>query len=116
VIFTGAPPDQRQIVQGPFGCGGSSAAGGTPRTVLLGGEAGVGKSRLAGEFAARGAGPRAGVAGGSVELSTASLPYAPFGAALRELVRERGTAGSARPAHDHYWPRRPSIRSRNRSA
>ena len=68
------------------------AAGGTPRTVLLGGEAGVGKSRLAGEFAA-GVRERALVlAGGCVELSTASLPYAPFGAALRELVRERGTA------------------------
>ena len=68
------------------------AAEGTPRTVLLGGEAGVGKSRLAGEFAA-GVRERALVlAGGCVELSTASLPYAPFGAALRELVRERGTA------------------------
>ncbi len=26
-----------------------------------------------------------------------------------------GTRGSARPTHDHYWPTRPSIRSRNRS-
>ena len=68
------------------------AAGGTPRTVLLGGEAGVGKSRLAGEFAARVRDRALVLAGGCVELSTASLPYAPFGAALRELVRERGTA------------------------
>ena len=68
------------------------AAGGTPRTVLLGGEAGVGKSRLAGEFAARVRERALVLAGGCVELSTASLPYAPFGAALRELVRERGTA------------------------
>ena len=68
------------------------AAGGTPRTVLLGGEAGVGKSRLAGEFAARVRDRALVLAGGCVELSAASLPYAPFGAALRELVRERGTA------------------------
>ena len=68
------------------------AAGGTPRTVLLGGEAGVGKSRLAGEFAARVRDRALVLTGGCVELSTASLPYAPFGAALRELVRERGTA------------------------
>lgn len=68
------------------------AAGGAPRTVLLGGEAGVGKSRLAGEFAARVRDRVLVLAGGCVELSTASLPYAPFGAALRELVRERGTA------------------------
>jgi AAA ATPase domain len=32
------------------------------------------------------------LAGGCVELSTGSLQYAPFGAALRELARERGTA------------------------
>jgi DNA-binding CsgD family transcriptional regulator/tetratricopeptide (TPR) repeat protein len=68
------------------------AAGGTPRTVLLGGEAGVGKSRLAGEFAARVRDGALVLAGGCVELSTGSLPYAPFGAALRELVRERGPA------------------------
>src|ERR1700731_2268954 len=68
------------------------AGAGTPRTVLLGGEAGVGKSRLAGEFAARVRDRALVLTGGCVELSTASLPYAPFGAALRELVRERGTA------------------------
>src|ERR1700719_2347496 len=70
----------------------AGAVAGTPRTVLLGGEAGVGKSRLAGEFAARVRDRALVLAGGCVELSTASLPYAPFGAALRELVRERGTA------------------------
>ena len=30
--------------------------------------------------------------GGCVELSAAALPYAPFVAALRELVRDRGAA------------------------
>jgi len=68
------------------------AAGGMPGTVLVGAEAGGGKSRLVGEFAAR-VGDRALVlAGGCVDLSAAGLPYAPFTAALRELVRERGAA------------------------
>ena len=68
------------------------AAGGTPGTVLIGAEAGGGKSRLVTEFTGR-VGTRARVlTGGCVELSAAGLPYAPFAAALRELVRERGAA------------------------
>ena len=70
----------------------SDAAGGVPGTVLVGAEAGGGKSRLVGEFAARVAGRAVVLAGGCVELSAAGLPYAPFTAALRRLVRERGTA------------------------
>ena len=66
------------------------AAGGTPRTVLTGAEAGGGKSRLVTEFTAT-AGDRALVlAGGCVELGAGGLPYAPFTAALRQLVRARG--------------------------
>ncbi|WP_371781184.1 AAA family ATPase [Streptosporangium subroseum] len=58
-------------------------------TVLLGGEAGVGKSRLIGCFAERAAGDGAHVLiGGCVELSTEGLAYAPFTAAIRQLVRE----------------------------
>jgi len=86
-VFAGRG-DEMAALAGAF----EEAAGGTPRTVLLGGEAGVGKSRLAGEFASRVRDRALVLAGGCVELSTASLPYAPFGAALRELVRERGTA------------------------
>jgi DNA-binding CsgD family transcriptional regulator/tetratricopeptide (TPR) repeat protein len=86
-VFAGRG-DELAALAGAF----EEAAGGTPRTVLLGGEAGVGKSRLAGEFAARVRDRALVLAGGCVELSTAGLPYAPFGAALRELVRERGTA------------------------
>jgi DNA-binding CsgD family transcriptional regulator len=67
-------------------------AGGVPGTVLVGAEAGGGKSRLVGEFAARVAGRALVLAGGCVELSAAGLPYAPFTAALRQLVRERGAA------------------------
>ncbi|WP_245878632.1 helix-turn-helix transcriptional regulator [Streptosporangium subroseum] len=58
-------------------------------TVLLGGEAGVGKSRLIGCFAERAADNGAHVLiGGCVELSTEGLAYAPFTAAIRQLVRE----------------------------
>ncbi len=60
-----------------------------PSVVLIGGEAGVGKSRLVSEFTARarGAGARV-LTGGCVELGTDGLPFAPFTAVLRELVRE----------------------------
>ncbi|MEU0486705.1 AAA family ATPase [Streptosporangium sp. NPDC006013] len=60
-------------------------------TVLLGGEAGVGKSRLIGCFAERASADSAHVLnGGCVELSTEGLAYAPFTAAIRQLVRECG--------------------------
>ncbi|WP_274386865.1 helix-turn-helix transcriptional regulator [Streptosporangium sp. KLBMP 9127] len=60
--------------------------------VLLGGEAGVGKSRLLGKFTEQAAADGAHViVGGCVELSTEGLAYAPFTAALRQLVREMGT-------------------------
>ena len=68
------------------------AAAGTPRTVLTGAEAGGGKSRLVTEFTAT-VGDRALIlAGGCVELGAGGLPYAPFTAALRQLVRGRGAA------------------------
>ncbi len=67
-----------------------------PSVVLIGGEAGVGKSRLVSEFTARarGAGARV-LTGGCVELGTDGLPFAPFTAVLRELVRELGADGVA---------------------
>ncbi|GII03065.1 helix-turn-helix transcriptional regulator [Planobispora takensis] len=59
--------------------------------VLLGGEAGVGKTRLINCFAERAAADGAHVlAGGCVELSAEGLAYAPFTAAIRQLVREQG--------------------------
>ncbi|MGV9772250.1 AAA family ATPase [Streptosporangium sp. NPDC003464] len=59
--------------------------------VLLGGEAGVGKTRLIGYFAGRAVDDGAHVLiGGCVELSTEGLAYAPFTAAIRQLVREQG--------------------------
>lgn len=61
--------------------------------VLVGGEAGVGKSRLLREYA-RVCPMRRAVAGGCPELGVEGLPYAPFTAALRRLVRE-GAAPAA---------------------
>src|SRR5207247_7863078 len=75
-----------------------TARAGSARAVLLGGEAGVGKTRLVNEFATRvydrAGGPRV-LVGGCLELSSAGLPYAPFAAVLRQLVREVGEAGLA---------------------
>src|SRR6059058_3847745 len=61
------------------------ARAGEPQALLLGGEAGVGKTRLVEEFAAL-AGRHAVVAvGGCVEIGADGLPFAPFAAALRTL-------------------------------
>jgi ATP/maltotriose-dependent transcriptional regulator MalT len=69
---------------------------GTPASVLIGGEAGVGKSRLLSEFTAaeQAAGTRV-LTGGCLELGPDGLPFAPFTAVLRDLVRELGPDGLA---------------------
>ena len=74
----------------------AGAARGDPSAVMVGGEAGVGKSRLVREFAerSRGAGARV-LIGGCLELGADSLPFTPFTAVLRELVRDLGAAGVA---------------------
>lgn len=77
-----------------------AAAGGVPATVLLGGEAGGGKTRLVREFTAAVRDRALVLAGGCVELSAAGLPYAPFTAALRELARQRSPGGGGRPARE----------------
>jgi tetratricopeptide (TPR) repeat protein len=68
---------------------GDRAAGGTSTVVLVGGEAGVGKTRLVGEVlaAARAAGTTV-LAGGCVELGGEGVPFAPLIEALRGFVRE----------------------------
>ncbi|HEY3955830.1 MAG TPA: AAA family ATPase [Streptosporangiaceae bacterium] len=70
---------------------------GHPSAVLIGGEAGVGKSRLAGEFGARAhaAGAVRVLSGYCLGLSAEGLPFAPFTGVLRELVRELGADGLA---------------------
>ena len=74
----------------------AEAGRGHPSAVMVGGEAGVGKSRLVREFAewARGTGARV-LTGGCLELGADSLPFTPFTAVLRELVRDLGAAGVA---------------------
>jgi DNA-binding CsgD family transcriptional regulator len=57
--------------------------------VIVGGDAGVGKTRLVAEFTAtRPAGTV--FAGGCLELGVDGLAYAPFTAVLRQFLRERG--------------------------
>ena len=64
---------------------------GTPRTVLLGGDAGVGKSRLVAEFCrhARAEGARV-VSGGCLALGDGGLPFSVVTEALRRLEADVG--------------------------
>jgi DNA-binding CsgD family transcriptional regulator len=81
---------------------------GEPAALLVGGEAGMGKTRLIGEFttAARGAGVRV-LTGACLELGAEGLPFSPFTAMLRDLVRDAGPdevaallSGSGRAARE----------------
>ncbi|MEV3858006.1 AAA family ATPase [Streptomyces sp. NPDC050095] len=66
----------------------AGAADGEPQALLLGGEAGVGKTRLVEEFAKEAC--RQGavvVTGGCVEIGADGLPFAAFSTALRALRR-----------------------------
>ncbi|WP_030546541.1 helix-turn-helix transcriptional regulator [Streptomyces albus] len=68
------------------------AAEGEPQTLLVGGEAGVGKTRLLEEFLALARAEGAVTAvGGCLELGADGLPFAPFATALRALHRQLGT-------------------------
>jgi DNA-binding CsgD family transcriptional regulator/tetratricopeptide (TPR) repeat protein len=64
------------------------AAEGRPSVVLLGGDSGVGKTRLVGELEQRLA-EFVVLRGEAVEQGGGDLPYAPLLSALRPLVRER---------------------------
>ena len=67
---------------------------GGPVAVLVGGEAGIGKSRLVAELTAEAAGGGVRVLSGAcVALGAESLPYAPFTQALEELVGVLGRDG-----------------------
>lgn len=66
----------------------AGAAAGEPQALLIGGEAGVGKTRLVEEFATAACRQGAVVAlGGCVEIGADGLPFASFSAALRALRR-----------------------------
>ncbi len=69
----------------------AAAQAGAPAAMLIGGEAGIGKSRLIGEFAERADGRV--LIGSCLELGASGLPFAPFTQVLRQLVRELGVPG-----------------------
>lgn len=69
---------------------------GSPATVLLGGEAGVGKTRLITEFATPLAGEARLLLGDCPQMGENGLAFAPFTAMLRRLMRKIGTDGFLR--------------------
>ncbi|WP_253194584.1 AAA family ATPase [Streptomyces sp. MP131-18] len=77
------------------------ARAGVPQAFVIGGEAGIGKTRLVEEFLARARAEGAVTATGAcVELSADGLPFAPVAAVLRALHRRLGRA-VARAAAGH---------------
>jgi ATP/maltotriose-dependent transcriptional regulator MalT len=78
----------------------SDAAGGQPRTVLLGGEAGIGKTRLLAEFTAhaREQGARV-LSGACLQVGKGTLPFSPVSQALRQLdpATLETVSGAGRP-------------------
>jgi DNA-binding CsgD family transcriptional regulator len=68
------------------------AAASRPGLVLLGGESGVGKTRVVGELERRMGATSIVLRGDAVEQGDGELPYAPLLGALRPLVRERHPA------------------------
>ncbi len=86
---------------------------GEPVTLLVGGEAGVGKTRLLEEFG-RAVGDDARLlVGQCLELGEAGLPFAPFAAVLRAVLRRDGTGvldgyDADSPACCRSWRRTPS--------
>jgi DNA-binding CsgD family transcriptional regulator/tetratricopeptide (TPR) repeat protein len=81
------------------------AADGEPAVVLVGGEAGVGKTRLVAELTSRwhaDDGTRV-LAGGCVPVGDGALPYAPIVEALRALVADVGV-NEVRGLVGRSWP------------
>jgi DNA-binding CsgD family transcriptional regulator/tetratricopeptide (TPR) repeat protein len=75
-----------------------------PAVVLVGGEAGVGKTRLIAELTARCAAEGMWVlVGGCVPVGNGALPYAPIVQALRVLLAEVGV-GAVRELVGPSWP------------
>ncbi|MFL6178332.1 MAG: AAA family ATPase [Actinomycetes bacterium] len=88
VVFTG-PMVGRDDELGVLLSALDDALAGQSRVVLVGGEAGVGKSRLVEELIARADGATS-LVGGCVDLGDDALPFAPFASALREPMRSAG--------------------------
>ncbi len=67
------------------------ASGGVPSTVLISGEAGVGKTRLVTEATSMARAEGFGViVGGAIGLGDSDLPYGPFSEAFRSLLADVG--------------------------
>jgi DNA-binding CsgD family transcriptional regulator/tetratricopeptide (TPR) repeat protein len=79
------------------------AADADPAVVLVGGEAGVGKTRLVAELTARCAEGTRVLAGGCVPVGDGALPYAPIVEALRALLGDVGV-GAVRELVGPSWP------------
>ena len=72
------------------------AARGTSTFLLLGGEAGVGKSRLAGHAVERGVDRGMPIlAGGCIEMGSTSIPFAPIREAVRGLAASPAAKGAS---------------------
>src|SRR5580658_6729704 len=66
----------------------ATVRGGSPATVLIGGDAGLGKTRLVSEFTAVTKSSARVLTGRCPELGPVGLPFAPFTDVLRELARD----------------------------
>ena len=82
-VFVGRAPELDRLCRAL-----EEARAGHSTTHLVGGEAGIGKTRLVDEFLARArAAGAVTLSGNCMQLGETGLPYAPFVAALRLLVR-----------------------------
>ncbi|MEU4402947.1 AAA family ATPase [Streptosporangium sp. NPDC023963] len=88
-LFVGRA-DELAVLEGAL----ARARSGSASTVFVGGEAGVGKTRLVREFTER-TDDALVLVGGCLELGTDGLPFAPFTAVLRKLARDLGHDGVA---------------------
>ncbi|MDT0323683.1 helix-turn-helix transcriptional regulator [Streptomyces millisiae] len=85
-VFVGRAPERATLAEAL-----ASATAGAPQAVLIGGEAGVGKSRLLAEFLAEARAAGAVTAEGAcVEVGVEGLPFAPVSTVLRGLNRQLG--------------------------
>ncbi|WP_093839466.1 helix-turn-helix transcriptional regulator [Streptomyces aidingensis] len=85
-VFVGREQERASLTQAL-----ERAAAGEPQALLLGGEAGVGKSRLVEEYGRQAVAAGALVAlGACVEIGVDGLPFAPVSALLRSLHRQLG--------------------------
>ena len=86
------------------------ASRGDPQVVVIGGEAGIGKSRLVAEFADSLDGGARLVVGHCLELGPDAPPFAPFAAIVRSLAAEIGPEQLAelrRARASRTWPGSP---------